>query len=194
MEDFIRRYYMDDTSHCDAVIEWFESDEIKKLHGPGRFLVKNSTAVRVDPEVKESTDVSLGFNEVVNHPPLYPVVNWLWECVLDYANDFDYLINKKAFEILPTLNIQKYNPPSGGYKDWHYERSTCDSIFLVWMIYLNDVEKGGGTSFKYLDHTEKAEKGKCILWPADFTHLHKGEIAPEETKYIMTGWYQYKAV
>ena len=62
------------------------------------------------------------------------------------------------------------------------------------MIYLNDVEKGGGTSFKYLDHTEKAEKGKCILWPADFTHLHKGEIAPEETKYIMTGWYQYKEV
>ena len=190
MEDFVRRYYMEDTSHCDAVIEWFESDEIKKLHGPGRFLVKNATAVRVDPEVKESTDVSLQFNEVVNHPPLYPVVNWLWDCVLDYANDFDYLINQKAFEITPTLNIQKYTPPSGGYKDWHYERSTCDPIFLVWMIYLNDMPEGDGeTEFLYQRRRIRPTAGTVVVWPAGFTHLHKGNTVMTTDKYILTGWY-----
>ena len=192
MEDFIRRYYMDDTSHCDAVIEWFESDEIKKLQEPGTTESGDGLTSSIDVAVKESTDVCLSFDETRAHPALHTPLNYLWNSVLQYSRDFDILFERKPFKIKPRINIQKYTPPSGGFKEWHDERGTSDNVFLVWMIYLNDVKKGGGTSFKYLNHTEKAEKGKCILWPADFTHVHKGEIAPEETKYIMTGWYQYK--
>jgi hypothetical protein len=59
------------------------------------------------------------------------------------------------------------------------------------MMYLNTVEKEGGTEFKYYNHIEKAEKGKVVLWPTDFTHTHRGLVAPEEEKIIMTGWYVF---
>ena len=37
----------------------------------------------------------------------------------------------------------------------------------------------------------KAEKGKTVIWPAEWTHTHRGIVAPKETKYIATGWYGY---
>lgn len=58
------------------------------------------------------------------------------------------------------------------------------------MLYLNTVEDGGGTEFKYINRVEKAEKGKMLIWPSDFTHTHRGVISPSEEKYIMTGWYE----
>jgi len=34
-------------------------------------------------------------------------------------------------------------------------------------------------------------QGNTLIWPADFTHPHKGIVAPKETKYIITGWYNF---
>jgi hypothetical protein len=59
------------------------------------------------------------------------------------------------------------------------------------MIYLNDVEDGG-TEFMKQKHTEKAEAGKLIIWPADWTHAHRGEVSTTKTKYILTGWFSQK--
>ena len=33
-----------------------------------------------------------------------------------------------------------------------------------------------------------------LIWPAGWTHFHKSEIAPKETKYIITGWYVYSEI
>ena len=57
------------------------------------------------------------------------------------------------------------------------------------MVYLNTVNDKGGTEFKYLKHTENAEQGKLVIWPADWTGTHRGIVSPTEIKYIMTGWY-----
>ena len=99
MEDFIRRYYMDDTSHCDAVIEWFESDEIKKLHEPGTTESGDGLTSSIDVAVKESTDVCLSFDETRAHPALHTPLNYLWNSVLQYSRDFDIL-----FEICDTTS------------------------------------------------------------------------------------------
>ena len=37
----------------------------------------------------------------------------------------------------------------------------------------------------------KPKKGLTIIWPAGWTHPHHGLPAPEETKYIATGWAGY---
>ena len=59
------------------------------------------------------------------------------------------------------------------------------------MTYLNDVEKGGGTEWIHQKLKVKPEKGKTVIWPAEWTHTHRGIVAPKETKYIATGWYGY---
>jgi len=37
----------------------------------------------------------------------------------------------------------------------------------------------------------KPEMGKTLIWPAEWTHAHAGEILKTETKYIITGWMCY---
>jgi len=37
----------------------------------------------------------------------------------------------------------------------------------------------------------KPEKGLTLIWPADWTFTHRGIPSMSETKYIVTGWYNY---
>ena len=30
-----------------------------------------------------------------------------------------------------------------------------------------------------------------LIWPCDWTHVHRGVTSPTQTKYIATGWYTY---
>ena len=35
-------------------------------------------------------------------------------------------------------------------------------------------------------------KGLTVIWPADWTHTHRGVPSPSQDKYIATGWYNLK--
>ena len=55
------------------------------------------------------------------------------------------------------------------------------------MTYLNNVDDGGETYFNHFDLKIKPEIGKTLIWPADWTHIHSGEILNSGVKYIITG-------
>lgn len=102
---------------------------------------------------------------------------------------------QQLFDIHGGYNLQWY-PKNGGFKSWHYENAgSFESIHrhLVFMTYLDDVPNGG-TMFKYQNITTPAKKGLTLIWPASFTHVHKGEISKEHEKKILTGWYSYTDV
>ena len=52
------------------------------------------------------------------------------------------------------------------------------------MIYLNDVEEGGETAFFHQNIKVKPEKGKMVIFPPYFTHMHKGMRPISNDKYI----------
>ena len=54
-----------------------------------------------------------------------------------------------------------------------------------------DIDDGGGTEFKLQKMKVKAEKGKTIIWPSDWTHTHRGIVSPSKEKYIVTGWWSF---
>ena len=85
--------------------------------------------------------------------------------------------------------VQK-TPTGGGFHRWHFEDSSvCQSNrTAVWMLYLNDNFKGGETEFLYYNKRVDAEQGKLLLWPAGYTHTHRGNLVLEGDKYIVTGW------
>ena len=91
-----------------------------------------------------------------------------------------------------SFKIQK-SVEGGGFYTWHWEHDAYNSPnrFLVWMLYLNDVTKGGKTEFRN-GLTIQPKKGTLVLWPAYFTHMHRAAPDLKETKYIMTGWYEYR--
>ena len=90
------------------------------------------------------------------------------------------------------FNIQHYAPHEG-FLGWHCERSTSQTNqrALVFMTYLNDVTDGGETEYYFQKLKVKPVKGKMVVWPTDFTHLHRGITSPTQEKYIATGWYNF---
>ena len=87
-------------------------------------------------------------------------------------------------------NIQYYKP-GAAYFDLHYERNlNYPNRQLVYMMYLNTIKDNGGTEFPYQNITLSAIKGDLYIWPADFTHPHKGIVSPTQEKYIVTGWFE----
>ncbi len=84
--------------------------------------------------------------------------------------------------------------PSGGYHNWHSEHTNdlhSKETLLAWMVYLNDVEDGGETEFLYQSLRVKPIRNRLVLWPAGFTHLHRGNPPLKGDKYIVTGWINF---
>jgi hypothetical protein len=80
-----------------------------------------------------------------------------------------------------------------GYHIWHYEsgnRESCQRL-LTWMVYLNDVEEGGETEFLYQSLRVKPKQGTLLIWPAAFTHTHRGNPPLSNAKYVVTGWTEF---
>ncbi len=105
---------------------------------------------------------------------------------------------KHYFERYPILKQGRYvhlnckfqrTKPGEGYHTWHYENSG-DSRYrkLVTMLYLNDVEEGGETEFLYLHRRVQPRQGRLLIFPAGFTHTHRGNPPLSGDKFILTSW------
>ena len=86
--------------------------------------------------------------------------------------------------------------PKGGFHTWHCERGSSDygSRCLTWTIYLNDIHEGGETEFLYQHLRVKPNEGSLVIFPASYTHVHRGNPPLKEAKYIITGWFEFKWV
>jgi hypothetical protein len=179
-------------SLCRSFIETFETDTENQVKGS----VNIRGEARHDWPGKRSTDISFNPNDL-NRPRwkflLTELINVLELGKSDYNQQFYRGMEQiDPWEIHHVFNIQRYLPGEG-YSDYHCERAglTTGNRMGVWMIYLNDVYDKGWTEFYYQQHYEKAEAGKLVIWPCDFTHLHRGIISHTETKYVITGWYSW---
>lgn len=110
----------------------------------------------------------------------------------EYLRKYSILETQKVFA--STIKMQRTSP-GGGYHLWHYENGSIEtqSRVLTYILYLNDLEKedeGGETEFLYQRKRFRPEKNTLLLWPAGFTHTHKGNLVlAEKNKYIITGWF-----
>jgi hypothetical protein len=110
------------------------------------------------------------------------------DVIEEYANVCKF--EKPTRPICMEGKIQK-TLPSEGYHIWHSE---WDADFpkrqLAWAIFLNDVEEGGELEFLHQSIRIKPRKGDMVIWPAYFTHLHRGNPPISNEKWIVTGWYE----
>ena len=110
-----------------------------------------------------------------------------------YAKEYKGIVDGQDPLSSWTVKLQRTDP-GGGYHIWHCENGSFayrDRV-LTWMIYLNDIppEHGGGTDFYHQKRTFHPTKGTVVLWPAAYTHMHRGAfLTGEKSKYIATGWF-----
>tara|TARA_R100001224_G_scaffold113051_2_gene97168 strand:+ start:490 stop:1041 length:552 start_codon:yes stop_codon:yes gene_type:complete len=182
---FIKSYKIKSKT-CDNLIKCFY--ENKNFHAEGTIGFFG-----VDKKRKDSTDL-----EIINISNDINVINYLKDldkCVQEYKKTFEFCDkDQTSWSIIESPIIQKYNP-KGGFKIWHYENNgNPNSIrrHLVFMTFLNDVKEGGETEFFYQKKKFKPKKGLTLIWPAIWTHTHKGIVSTKYKKYIITGWISYK--
>lgn len=184
--DFIGQWDMPDPSICEPLLDEFHLwDCYEGVSGLGE-----DTKVR--KEVKDSEDryYSATFGD---HPKIHlPVLQWLEECLKKYTVLYPSIDAVNHFAIIERYNLQSYEP-DGGFKRLHCENASSNSgsRIGVWMIYLNTIQKGGGTFFPNQNITTDAVQGRTLIWPSYWTHVHIGVPAPKEKKYILTGWFSY---
>jgi len=179
--NFILQQYLTDRTICDKLIEYHKNSEEK---GPG--LSGNG---EINPDTKDSTDTDLK-----NDSPLYMEYLTLLKDVVDsYVNLYPDSAQNAYFGLTEGMSIQHYLP-NQGYHALHCEKQHSNiqhlTRHLVFMTYLNDVPDGG-TEFPLQGVKTTAKKGKTVIWPAQWTHMHRGEISTTQDKYIITGWFSY---
>ena len=181
--DFIEIY--DDAlsqKECEILINQFEKSDEKDV---GR------TTGGYAPDQKKCMQLSVDLND---RSVISTVVKPnLISCIKQYREKYrDHLYQTSAWNLYHEASFQKYDGEEDGYKVWHCEHhptpECCSKRIMAWMFYLNDAKCG--TEF-YDRPTIKAKRGRCVIWPAFWTHLHRGVIPNIGLKYIVTGWISY---
>jgi hypothetical protein len=96
----------------------------------------------------------------------------------------------KFFEDNHLLFYDKEIPAGGGFHAWHYESgalSVAARQFVI-QVYLNDDFDGGETEFLYQQRREQAVAGDVLIFPASYTHTHRGNPPLGGNKYLATSW------
>ena len=173
---------MIDKKLCDKLIKYFENSDKK---------FKGTTGPEIyDPKLKQTTEIF--FTPQDNYFEEYALE--LQSVTSEYMKKYKYSDHtQNAWRLDPIIKIQKYSKGEG-YHVWHNENTgspDTNKRHLVFMTYLNDVIKGGGeTGFLYQKLKIKPKKGLTLVWPAIWTHTHKGHIVKSD-KYIITGYYNF---
>jgi hypothetical protein len=170
--------------NCDFAIQNFE-----------RHVSINPSSIQNNKEQFSIEEMGrLDFTIFAENMPieLSKIINkTLDDCLHFYTEEFFSLKQVKARS--EEIKLQR-TPPKGGYHIWHCEAQNRKSMnrVLTWMIYLNDIPDGEGeTEFLWQGIRVKPKAGTCVIWPAQFTHPHRGNPVYSCDKYIATGWYTY---
>ena len=186
--DFIGVYDNALTSYqCKEIIKWTETQSLVK----GKVLEDNQIKEKLeDKDDWEVDDTKTNFQNKTFVDLM--IRDALFKSIGLYRKSHPEIGHITPWDLYDDFNIQKYNPGEG-YHALHCENAGGSDIMRVmaWMIYLNTVTDKGGTYFSSYNKTIKAKEGRLVIWPAYYTHPHKGVVSKTQTKYIATGWYNF---
>jgi len=173
MNDMIGEYHID-PDLCHALMVLFE----KNTHQKTTAMERGYTLV--SSSHMPSTWMSMYETEI-------------YACISQYTQEFKYSLEGcSGIEMEHPYNVQYY-PPGKHYSMWHCENNGIkpyNQRHLAFMTYLNTVGSGGNTEFLYQKRSFSPVCGKTLVWPAYFTHTHRG-IPAATDKFIITGWFRF---
>ena len=184
--NFIGAWNIENNELCKNIISFFQNNSNLHFQGVtagGKNLnSKKRTDISIRPDLLKEEKFSL----------LKEYINELHKCYLDYLEQWPFLKRMASKMDIGPFNIGEYLP-GGHFSNEHSERTSIDTLhrLFAFITYLNDVEDGGETKFSHYNISIKPEIGKTIIWPAEWTHAHTGEILNSGKKYIITGWLHF---
>lgn len=173
---------------CNDVIRCFDRFQSVGLT-VNRQQQGNRSQEKNDDQLYFSSLLSEQELDVTELAPFYTFTDKFWsDAYAAYAEKYGVLSNI-ATQTIRLLKVQKTGV-GGGYHLWHNEDDTVQNMrrVMTFILYLNEIEEGGETEFLYYPKRVKPSTGRLLLWPAGYTHAHRGNPPLSGTKYILTGW------
>lgn len=181
---------------CDTYIDWWDM-----LHetGVGGYVPESPT---LNTETKRITSYLDKHDEELIFPPDMVMDRMVFNPDLHHEPlwktlDLGFKHYTKKYSLhspvwTDTWKIHKVNPTQG-YHEWHFEHSpNSPERFMVWMFMIHPAEEGGETEFLHQSKRIKLGKGDLLLWPAGYTHVHRGSPPLKGYKMYITGWFKFK--
>jgi len=180
--DFIIRYRgAFSKEQCEEIlhnIEYFENNKLL-FHDKSKLHREDHKSICLD----NSFDVDL----IATHKVSQLILPNYKPCIEEYINRFSLLSTNKF--LVYSVKLKKIEA-GAGFHAWHYENGSILNSTRAFVIqaYLNDDFDGGETEFLYQNRREEAVAGDVIIFPAGYTHVHRGNPPIGGTKYIATSW------
>jgi len=188
--------------YCDYLIRRFEFYKETRAEGSGKVWSRQAQEEGISKLRKEDDTLFLDGDAEdkdedehlysTNVRLLEELVTIIWNCYDKYSKEWDIIRTLNEHYISPTVRIQK-TKPGQGYHVWHADGGDIftNRRIIVMNLYLNTVEEGGETEFLYQHKRISPEKGMMVLFPAVWTHTHRGNPPLSGDKYIVTTWLEF---
>jgi hypothetical protein len=173
-EDFVENY--EEAKKNRTIIDLSKQNEqgiFDKLHP----LVRKDEVAFVAPT----------YSTIMPKPPVDVYFKFLRECIACYLERYSIEFSGSIYnDVFKIHKVRK----SEGFHQWHYEKSDADSLdrIMAYMTYLEVPKKGGETEFLHQSLRIKPVVGRTLIWPAGFTHMHRGNPPLDGEKMYIDGW------
>ena len=176
---------------CKAIIKFFEERPHLQFEGKTFGGVQPDVKLTMDSIISgapdhiadpEDRETVIKFDKAIFEP--YTVV------LADYISQYNSLTKEWDHREDTGYQYQRYAQNTGFYTS-HIDGAPfsgpgASDRVLASVMYLNTVEKGGGTHFEYFDFTCEAVEGRIVTFPTTFLHLHGGQIPESSDKSIIS--------
>ena len=177
---------------CDEFVKNYE--EAKKNRTIIDCFVENKTGHRetLPHSVKKDDVVVVApiLSTIYPIPPVQTYFKFLYECFKSYTERYSIVFNGVIFnDVFKIHKVRK----SEGYHVWHYEKDCSENLnrLMAYMTYLEAPKEGGETEFLHQSLRIDPVVGRTLIWPAGYTHQHRGNPPLDGEKMYITGWFTY---
>jgi len=172
---------------CDKLVSMFNDNKDQQIPG-----IISRGAI----DVQKSTDM-----RVVSTLDMWKEVDQMLSAQVSKALEVFYkdhealrFISNEFFD--SGYYIQTYDNNDNDEYDWHCDRIGSDTVHrvLTLIVFLNDVEEGGETEFKYFSNKIKPLKGSVAIFPASFEYVYRANKPKSNKKYVLYTFLSHKPV
>ena len=177
---------------CDEIIQ-------ECIKNYGQFFSNGPTIGGYNPNIKSSMDFhfhpgtyeSMGIYSLSLNKNYFEIQEALSSAMALYIEEFPVLQQSPVL-YNTGFRLQHYVKNNGFYRIHHdgspWTEHPVNKRVLGVIIYLNTVEKGGGTGFIDHDVSINAVSGRIAVFPASWTHQHAGLVPISGDKWIISSF------
>jgi hypothetical protein len=174
-----------DKGLCRALVEAFYMFKPQDA-----FVFGKDSKVKHSPTIRKSLIAEIPTNWMYASRAESILYNGFHRALQTYIETFPVL-KQFAFEDCG-YQLSRYEKNEGFYLP-HADGGVgaLDRIVSA-IVYLNDVDEGGGTRFHNQDLTVQPREGRMVMFPSAFTHMHEALKPISDHKYILTTFFSQR--